>query len=157
MPAKAPAPSWRETFAAYTTPILPEMDLVFTVRVDPDYYYCALAHAVVKAKGDFTEEKIQAFVQDALTSFYEAHKGKQQPASPEALALAEASVPGPSHGRTGKALRIDLSGAVKRETATRLVLHRYGANLEAGKRAFTKEAIFAKLQATLLAPPSADA
>lgn len=143
------APTWKQAFAQYATPVLPDVDLVFAIRVDPDYYHSVLHHAVVKSCGDFSVESVQAFLKAALVDFYEAHKGKPQAADPEALARAEGLVPSSGKAQGGKVLRVDVSDAVKRDVATRLLLKRYGGNLDTAKRGFAKEALLAKLQAVL--------
>jgi hypothetical protein len=149
MPSEAPKLTWKQAFAPYATPILPEIDLVFSIRVDSEYYHSVLHHAVAKAQGGFTSENLQAFLQQAMVEYYEAQKGKPQAAEPDALESAEACVPSPGKGRGGKVLRVNLTAAVKRDVATRLLLRRYGSNVDAAKRSFTKEALLAKLQVVL--------
>lgn len=141
--------SWKKVFADYATPVLPDMDPVFSIRVDTEYHYSVLRQAVLKAKGDFTDHAVTAFLQDAITEFYDLHKGKPQAVDRASMERAEALVPGPSKGQGGKTLRADCSSTVKKDVASRLLVRRYGSNQDTAKRAFTKEALLAKLQATL--------
>lgn len=142
-------PHWKQAFPQWVNPVLPDLDLVFRVRVDAEYYHSVLHHAVEKAKGTHSEEAIQAFLEEALVAFYEAQKGKQATAAPQEVEVAESLVPGPRRGQGGKSLRIDMARTLKRDTTTRLLLRRYGTNLDTAKRLFAKEAILAKLQSVM--------
>jgi hypothetical protein len=148
-PETADSPSWRQAFAPFATPSLPEIDLVFGIRVEADYYYSVIRHAVIKAHGYFADETVAAFLEEALVAYVEAEKGKAGVASPEALERAEALVPAPTKGRGGKVLRVDLAKRLKRDVVTRLVLRKYGANPESGKRSLAKEALLARIEACL--------
>lgn len=141
--------SWKKVFADFATPVLPELDPVFSIRVDVEYYYSVIRHAVLKAKGEFTEDAVAAFLQDAVTEFYDLHKGKPQAADRASLERAEALVQSPAKGQGGKTLRADCSSTVKKDVVSRLLMRRYGGNQETAKRAFAKEAILAKVQRTL--------
>src|SRR5688572_33455960 len=142
-------PTWKQAFPQWVNPVLPDLDLVFRVRVDAEYYHSVLHHAVEKAKGTHTEDAIQTFLGEALTAFYEAQKGKSLTATSQELESAESLVPGPRRGQGGKSLKIDMASTLKRDVTTRLLLRRYGTNLDAAKRLFAKEAILAKLQAVV--------
>ena len=141
--------SWKQEFAGFATPVLPDVAPVFQIRVDSEYHYSVLHHAVVKARGKAGPAEIQAFLEDAIVEFYDVHKGRATPADAADLTRAEALVPSPGRRRGGKALRADASKAIKRDVLARILMRRYGANLEEGKRLLTKEAILVKVQQAL--------